>query len=76
MGQKLLEAVFGDQAVRRLAEHARADLARRVAELYAGERARFDTRLDELGLDPARTDALRSAAGEVGRLRLVDEAGR
>ena len=30
VGQKLLEAVFGDQAVRRLAEQARADLATRV----------------------------------------------
>ena len=76
LGQKLLEAVFGDQAVRRLAEHARTDLERRVTELYAGERARFEARLDELGLDPARTDALRRAADEVGRLRLVDEAGR
>ena len=76
LGQKLLEAVFGDQAVRRLAEHARTDLERRVTEVYAGARARFEARLDELGLDPARTDALRRAADEVGRLRLVDEAGR
>ena len=30
VGQKLLEAVFGDQAVRSLAERARADLERRV----------------------------------------------
>ena len=30
LGQKLLEAVFGDQAVRSLAERARADLDRRV----------------------------------------------
>ena len=30
LGQKLLEAVFGDQAVRRLAEHAREDLEERV----------------------------------------------
>src|SRR3546814_19908739 len=30
VGQKLLEAVFGDQAVRRLAERARPDLDQRV----------------------------------------------
>ena len=33
LGQKLLEAVFGDQAVRSLAERARADLDRRVDAL-------------------------------------------
>ena len=33
VGQKILEAVFGDQAVRRLAETARADLHARVEEL-------------------------------------------
>ena len=32
LGQKLLEAVFGDQAVRTLAERARADLDRRVGD--------------------------------------------
>ena len=35
LGQKLLEAVFGDQAVRSLAERARADLDRRVDALMA-----------------------------------------
>ena len=35
LGQKLLEAVFGDQAVRSLAERARASLEVRVRELFA-----------------------------------------
>ena len=65
LGQKLLEAVFGDQAVRRLAEYARQDLEERVEVLYAGERARYLAVLDGLALDTARTDALRSSVHEV-----------
>ena len=38
LGQKLLEAVFGDQAVRSLAERARTSLEARVRELF-GSRA-------------------------------------
>ncbi|QWC85914.1 ABC transporter [Nocardioidaceae bacterium] len=46
VGQKLLEAVFGDQAVRRLAAQARNDLSRRVTDLMLTERARFTALLD------------------------------
>ena len=69
LGQKLLEAVFGDQAVRRLAEHARQDLAARVNELYDAEAARFSTVLDDLGISSTDTDALWEASRSVGRLR-------
>ena len=41
LGQKLLEAVFGDQAVRSLAERARADLDRRVQALMEVELGRY-----------------------------------
>ncbi len=41
LGQKLLEAIFGDQAVRSLANKARAALLERVQELFAGESSRF-----------------------------------
>jgi hypothetical protein len=68
LGQKLLEAVFGDQAVRRLAEHARQDLEERVEALYAGEQARYLAVLDALALDPDRTDILRSAVRRVAEL--------
>ena len=47
LGQKLLEAVFGDQAVRTLAERARRDLESKVAELLGGERQRYLDLLDE-----------------------------
>lgn len=68
IGQKLLEAVFGDQAVRRLADAARRDLTARVEELYAGEVQRFDERLDALELSPDATDALWGAGRELGRV--------
>jgi hypothetical protein len=45
IGQKVLEALLGDQAVRDLAAQARADLARRVAGLLATERERYDRAL-------------------------------
>jgi hypothetical protein len=73
LGQKLLEAVFGDQAVRRLAEHARLDLEERVELLYAGERDRYLAVLDGLDLDPARTDALRSTVQQVVALSAPEE---
>ena len=80
VGQKVLEAVFGDEAVRRLAEFARADLDRRVVELYEAEQARYLTVLEALGHDPAGTERLRSASAALsapaagrrrGRGRLV-----
>jgi hypothetical protein len=42
LGQRILEAVFGDQAVRRLVDEARRDLHRRVeVDLLAPDRQRF-----------------------------------
>jgi hypothetical protein len=69
LGQKLLEAVFGDQAVRTLAERARRSLAARVRELVDGERSRYLALLDATALD-ARTPAeLRDAARRVDDVR-------
>src|ERR671919_108135 len=69
IGQKLLEAIFGDQAIPRLAEAARSDLRRRADALLAGEKARFTGRLDGLGLEVAAGQALREALVLVGRAR-------
>lgn len=65
VGQKLLEAIFGDQAVRRLADTARADLRARATELLAVESMRFTRRLDALGLDSAAGAAVRAAVDQV-----------
>jgi hypothetical protein len=69
LGQKLLEAVFGDQAVRSLAERARLDLTRRTEELFGAERRRYTDLLDSLQVDAAAPDRLRTAARKVDDLR-------
>ena len=71
LGQKLLEAVFGDQAVRRLAEQARTELELRVSRLFAAESARYDAVLDGLRLDAVDTQRLRSSAGRVSAVAEV-----
>ena len=55
IGQKLLETVFGEDAVRRLAARARADLDERVRELMDREAARYRAVLDAVpGLESER----------------------
>ena len=46
VGQRLLEAVFGEDAVRRLARTAREDLNTRCRNLLQDEQQRFLERLD------------------------------
>ncbi len=65
LGQKLLEAVFGDQAVRSLAARAREDLDRRTAALMAAEERRFLQLVSGLGVDPQTPGRLRQAARRV-----------
>jgi predicted GTPase len=77
LGQKLLEAVFGDQAVRSLADRARLDLERRVGELLVAERRRYTDLLDGLGIDSGAPDRVRTAARRVEDLRFAaSRAGR
>ena len=75
LGQKLLEAVFGDQAVRTLAERARRDLERRTTELFDVERRRFIDLLDSLGIDATQPDRLRAAARRVDDVRFAASDG-
>jgi hypothetical protein len=70
VGQKILEAVFGDQAVRRLAEQAKADLMRRTCALLDSEKARYLTVLDAAGAPAEAAEHLRDAAREVDSARL------
>lgn len=71
VGQKLLEAIFGDQAVRRLAAQARKDLGERAAKVLATDAARFTDRLDELGISDDAPSAIRGAVLEVRHARSV-----
>ena len=67
--QKLLEAVFGDGAVRALATQARHDLRERVDELLGAEAERFRTLVLAGAPDPAAAAALRAAAQELEQAR-------
>ena len=69
VGQKLLEAVFGDQAVRDLARHARERLLARVEELYAAEFARYEGAVMSLRLDDDEAKVLEHAAAAVKAAR-------
>jgi GTPase SAR1 family protein len=71
LGQKLLEAVFGDQAVRRLAANARKDLNRRMQALMDTERRRFTDRLDALEVLEQSEETLRAGARKVDDLRFA-----
>ena len=70
VGQKLLEAVFGDQAVRRLAAQARADLRSRVEELMRQEQERFLHVLESTAIAPGAADELRQLSRDVDDARL------
>jgi hypothetical protein len=69
LAQRVLEAVFGDQAVRRLAESAKAELDARVEALIAGELLRYHAILDALGVDREQANRLRAAAQAVDAAR-------
>lgn len=71
LGQKLLEAVFGDQAVRTLAARARRDLEGRVRELLEVERRRYLDLVDALGDPGSSATTLREAARRVDDLRFL-----
>jgi hypothetical protein len=68
LAQRVLEAIFGDQAVRDMAAKARARLLELADELYAAERSRYSAALDETA--PPGDQAVRLAAA-ASRLRAV-----
>jgi predicted ArsR family transcriptional regulator len=75
LAQRLLEAVFGEDAVRKLAEQARRELEARVDAVMAGELARYSEVLDALAVDPAAAGALddaRSALRSAARAAFDD----
>jgi hypothetical protein len=65
LAQRILEAVFGDQAIRRLAQTAKDDLDARVQALLAEELLRYHKVLDGLAVDPDHAELLQDAATAV-----------
>jgi energy-coupling factor transporter ATP-binding protein EcfA2 len=69
LSQRLLEAIFGDQAVRTLAARARDDLLGRVQRLFASEARRFERPLADAA-PPARAgDRLQEALRALEQVR-------
>ncbi|AEV81098.1 ABC transporter [Actinoplanes sp. SE50] len=67
--QKVLEAVFGDQAIRSLATRARTELVARFDELLTAEAARFADRTAIVRREAEPGTLLRRAAAEVESAR-------
>ena len=65
LAQRVLESIFGDEAVRRLAREAKTDLDARVEGLMAAELFRFTRLLDELHLVRQHADDLWTASEAV-----------
>ncbi len=61
LAQRFLEAIFGEDGVRRMAKTAKDALDARVEALLSTELDRYRTALDALGLDPARAEGLQAS---------------
>ena len=69
LAQRLLEAVFGDQAVRTLAANARSSLVEKTKELFATEHERYDVVLRGSGVDPRAADEMVAAGNAIEAAR-------
>lgn len=67
IGQKLLEAIFGDQAVRTLAARARENLLERAEKLLRADAMRFDELLDSSAPDAESVARLHGSLDAVRR---------
>ncbi|WP_106818221.1 dynamin family protein [Janibacter massiliensis] len=65
LAQKVLEAVFGDQAVREMAAKGRRLLLEHVADLYDGEQARYGKAIDEVAVNDRQVRKLENAVAAV-----------
>ncbi|NJC22710.1 energy-coupling factor transporter ATP-binding protein EcfA2 [Arthrobacter pigmenti] len=72
VGQKLLEAIFGEDAVRRLTRTARDQLHKRCEKLLTAERERFTDLLGIVSGEPLPAD-LRALAATLSERRTVAE---
>ncbi|RPF22340.1 dynamin family protein [Myceligenerans xiligouense] len=76
LAQRLLEAVFGEDAVRRLAVEARERLGTRVRTVMDGQAARYTAQLDAVGSADAGGVALRGAAQAVADAAAAERGSR
>jgi len=71
VGQRVLEAVFGDAAVRSLADRAREDLQSRVDGLLRYEQERFDARVRAAAPVPGAGEEVRTAVRDLAAARMA-----
>jgi energy-coupling factor transporter ATP-binding protein EcfA2 len=69
LAQRILEAIFGDQAVRRLATRARGQLMIRALELYSGEQVRLHAAVSRLQVSAGQADRIKAASVDVEAAR-------
>jgi GTPase SAR1 family protein len=65
LAQRVLEAIFGDQAVREMAAKARRSLLERADVLYASERERYAAALDAVAAHEDQAQRLSAVAAEL-----------
>ena len=75
VGQKLLETIFGEDAVRRLAGEARKDLTVRVNALFATEASRVAAALADVRAGSSPEDLRRESSAVLEDLRRASESG-
>lgn len=69
LAQRFLEAIFGDDAVRRMARTAKERLDSRVEALMADELARYRAALDDAGVEDGQAADVREAVADLVVLR-------
>jgi hypothetical protein len=67
LGQKVLEAIFGDQAVRELAAQARRDIVERADQVLRSDAARFDALVEGAATEAMGFARLQAAIDAVRR---------
>ncbi|MGV8908494.1 MAG: ABC transporter [Propionicimonas sp.] len=73
LAQRLLEAIFGEDAVRRLAKQAKRDLDSRVEALVAVELDRYTAVLDAVDVRPEQAGEIAAAVADLETVRASDE---
>jgi hypothetical protein len=73
LAQRVLEAIFGEDAVRRLARQAKRDLDSRVEALMADELARYTAALDAVDVRPELAGEIVAAVADLEAVRASDE---
>ena len=73
LAQRVLEAIFGEDAVRRLAKQAKRDLDGRVEALMAVELDRYTSALEAVDVRPEQAGEIVAAVAELEAVRAADE---